>query len=88
MWTKQETTWYALSWRPLPREQINGILLGYKISYYMSYRAGIMQVRPSSYGFSMDSSRVTPNNNEMNSAQGLSLSSSLPEPFGLVSQVI
>ena len=36
----QHINWWALSWGVIPADQVNGILLGYRLSYYMSYKAG------------------------------------------------
>ena len=33
--------WWAVGWRPINSEYINGILLGYRLIYYMSYYGGV-----------------------------------------------
>ncbi|XP_047125709.1 uncharacterized protein LOC105850908 isoform X2 [Hydra vulgaris] len=37
----QSTSWWSVSWRPIPTEYVNGVLLGYRLIYYLSYRSGV-----------------------------------------------
>ena len=36
----QSIDWWSVSWDPIPAENANGILRGYKLTYYLSYRSG------------------------------------------------
>ena len=38
--TKQHVHWWNISWNGIPADYVNGILLGYRLTYYMSYRSG------------------------------------------------
>lgn len=40
IYTKQHIGWWAVSWGPIPPEFINGILLGYRVTYYISKISG------------------------------------------------
>ena len=33
--------WWSVTWGSLPRDKINGILRGYRLIYYMSYRSEV-----------------------------------------------
>ena len=37
----QSIDWWSVTWGPLPKDKINGILRGYRLMYYMSYRSDI-----------------------------------------------
>lgn len=37
----QSVNWWSVTWGPLPRDKIHGILRGYRLIYYMSYRSDI-----------------------------------------------
>ncbi|XP_065669702.1 uncharacterized protein LOC105844513 isoform X3 [Hydra vulgaris] len=37
----QSISWWSVSWKPIPSEFINGILLGYRLIYYLSYQSGV-----------------------------------------------
>ena len=37
----QAVDWWSISWGSLPSDKINGILRGYRLVYYMSYKSGI-----------------------------------------------
>ena len=37
----QSVDWWSVTWGKLPRDKINGILRGYRLIYYMSYRSEI-----------------------------------------------
>ncbi|XP_065685065.1 uncharacterized protein LOC105845853 isoform X1 [Hydra vulgaris] len=36
----QSSDWWSILWDSIPTENVNGILLGYRLTYYMSYRSG------------------------------------------------
>ncbi|XP_065669654.1 uncharacterized protein LOC100199700 isoform X3 [Hydra vulgaris] len=36
----QSSDWWSILWDSIPAEKVNGILLGYRLTYYMSYRSG------------------------------------------------
>ncbi|XP_065669649.1 uncharacterized protein LOC101238067 isoform X5 [Hydra vulgaris] len=36
----QSSDWWSISWDPIPVENTNGVLLGYRLIYYMNYRSG------------------------------------------------
>lgn len=40
VYTKQHINWWAVSWRPITHEFVNGILLGYRITYHMTKQSG------------------------------------------------
>ena len=37
----QSVDWWSVEWRALPRDKIHGILRGYRLIYYMSYRSDV-----------------------------------------------
>ena len=37
----QSVDWWSVKWERLPRNKIHGILRGYRLIYYMSYRSDI-----------------------------------------------
>ncbi|XP_047125711.1 uncharacterized protein LOC105849170 isoform X2 [Hydra vulgaris] len=37
----QSTSWWSVSWKPIPTEYVNGVLLGYRLIYYLSYQSGV-----------------------------------------------
>ena len=37
----QAVDWWSVTWGSLPTDKINGILRGYRLIYYMSYRSEI-----------------------------------------------
>ena len=37
----ESVSWFSVSWGEIPKEKANGILLGYRLIYYMSFRAGL-----------------------------------------------
>ncbi|XP_065669709.1 uncharacterized protein LOC105850908 isoform X4 [Hydra vulgaris] len=37
----QSISWWSVSWKPIPSEFVNGILLGYRLIYYLSYQSGV-----------------------------------------------
>ena len=38
---KESTSWWSVSWGTIPEEHTNGILLGYRLIYYLSFRSDI-----------------------------------------------
>ena len=43
MATLQSLKWWAVSWNPIPDDLVNGVLLGYRITYQMTYKSGSLQ---------------------------------------------
>lgn len=37
----QSVNWFSVEWGPLPKDKIHGILKGYRLIYYMSYRSDV-----------------------------------------------
>ena len=37
----QSMSWWSVSWGPIPSAFVNGILLGYRLVYYLSYQSGV-----------------------------------------------
>ena len=35
------TEWFSVRWGKIPEEYVNGILRGYRLTYYLSYRASL-----------------------------------------------
>ena len=35
------TDWFSVRWGKIPEEYVNGILRGYRLTYYLSYRASL-----------------------------------------------